>query len=209
MFSRNKDKSESLPMVQAAPQPQPTSSKRQGPRSAPSIISTDLIMNGTLVSTGDIQIDGKIEGDIRTTSLTVGDKAFIHGEIVADEVIVRGKVMGTIRARRVQLASTCHVEGTILHEALAVEAGAFFEGHCRHSADPLNEQAPVFETRSKPSVISSANGSGNGSMGAGPMVVKPAPQAANSSTPGPVSFQAVQQGPKPMAAPQPAPIAKV
>lgn len=197
-------------MVQAAPQPQPISTKRQGPRSAPSIISTDLIMNGTLVSTGDIQIDGKIEGDIRTTSLTVGDKAFIHGEIVADEVIVRGKVMGTIRARRVQLASTCHVEGTILHEALAVEAGAFFEGHCRHSADPLNEQAPAMETtRAKPAVISSANGS----MGAGPMVVKPAPQAANTSMP-PVALQSVQQGPKPMAAPataapQVAPVAKV
>lgn len=197
-------------MVQAAPQPQPTSTKRQGPRSAPSIISTDLIMNGTLVSTGDIQIDGKIEGDIRTTSLTVGDKAFIHGEIVADEVIVRGKVMGTIRARRVQLASTCHVEGTILHEALAVEAGAFFEGHCRHSADPLNEQAPAMETRPKPAVLASANGMGNGSMGAGPMVVKPAPQAANTSMP-PVALQSVQQGPKPMAAPGPqvAPVAKV
>jgi cytoskeletal protein CcmA (bactofilin family) len=137
-------------------------------------------MNGTLVSTGDIQIDGKIEGDIRTTSLTVGDKAFIHGEIVADEVIVRGKVMGTIRARRVQLASTCHVEGNILHEALAVEAGAFFEGHCRHSADPLNEQAPAMDVRSKPAMLA-ASGGANSNAANGPVIVKPAPapQAAN------------------------------
>jgi cytoskeletal protein CcmA (bactofilin family) len=181
MFSRSKDKSEATPLIPAAPQPAPSSSKRSGgPRAAPSIISTDLIMNGTLVSTGDIQIDGKIEGDIRTTSLTVGDKAFVHGEICADEVIVRGKVMGTIRARRVQLASTCHVEGNILHEALAVEAGAFFEGHCRHSADPLNEQAPATDVRSKPAMMASSVGATNGAMGAGPVIVKPAPQAANS-----------------------------
>jgi cytoskeletal protein CcmA (bactofilin family) len=143
-------------------------------------------MNGTLVSTGDIQIDGKIEGDIRTTSLTVGDKAFIHGEIVADEVIVRGKVMGTIRARRVQLASTCHVEGNILHEALAVEAGAFFEGHCRHSADPLNEQAPAMDVRSKPAMLAASGGSSNGAMGSGPVIVKPTPQAANAAGAAPV-----------------------
>jgi cytoskeletal protein CcmA (bactofilin family) len=174
----------------AAPQPSPPSSKRSsGPRAAPSIISTDLIMNGTLVSTGDIQIDGKIEGDIRTTSLTVGDKAFIHGEIVADEVIVRGKVMGTIRARRVQLASTCHVEGNILHEALAVEAGAFFEGHCRHSADPLNEQAPAMDVRSKPAMLAASGGANNNAMnGSGPVIVKPAPtpQAANAGGSAPV-----------------------
>src|SRR5690606_29041280 len=43
------------------------------------------------------------------------------------------------RGRRVQLSSTCHVEGDILHEALAVETGAFFEGNCRHSDDPISQ----------------------------------------------------------------------
>jgi len=40
----------------------------------------------------------------------------------------------------VLLAATCHVEGNILHEAFAVEAGAFFEGNCRHSDNPLAEE---------------------------------------------------------------------
>ena len=40
------------------------------------------------------------------------------------------------------LASTCHVEGDILHEAFAVETGAFFEGNCRHADNPL-AQAPT------------------------------------------------------------------
>jgi cytoskeletal protein CcmA (bactofilin family) len=39
----------------------------------------------------------------------------------------------------VLLASTCHVEGDILHEAFAVETGAFFEGNCRHADNPLAE----------------------------------------------------------------------
>src|ERR1700750_2822933 len=69
----------------------------------------------------------------------IGDKAEIHGEIFAEDVTVRGKVTGRIRARKVLLAATSHVEGDILHEAFAVESGAFFEGICRHSDNPLDD----------------------------------------------------------------------
>jgi len=142
MFTRgskgNSPTSGNLPL----PQPQ----KRVG-RSAPSIISDDLVVIGTLTSTGDIQIDGRVDGDIRSGSVTIGEKANFEGEIVAEEVTIRGRVQGVVRARKVQLSSTCHMEGTILHEVLAVEVGAFFEGSCRHSADPLSETAGKPEPR--------------------------------------------------------------
>src|ERR1700761_3740924 len=135
MFS-NKSK-DAVPAPQpmlAAPQPQP---KRARALSAPSIISADMVISGTLTSTGDIQIDGRIEGDVRSVGLVIGDKAEINGEVLAEDVTVRGKVTGRIRARKVLLAATSHVEGDILHEAFAVESGAFFEGNCRHSDNPL------------------------------------------------------------------------
>lgn len=142
MFTRgskgNGPTSGNLPL----PQPQ----KRVG-RSAPSIISDDLVVIGTLTSTGDIQIDGRVDGDIRSGSVTIGEKANFEGEIVAEECTIRGRVQGIVRARKVQLSSTCHMEGTILHEVLAVEVGAFFEGNCRHSADPLSETAGKPEPR--------------------------------------------------------------
>jgi cytoskeletal protein CcmA (bactofilin family) len=115
--------------------------KRAARSAAPSIISSDLVVSGTLTSTGDIQIDGRVEGDVRSAGLVIGDKAFIQGEILAEDVTVRGRIQGGIRARKVLLCSTSHVEGNILHEAFAVEAGAFFEGNCRHSDNPLSEEA--------------------------------------------------------------------
>ena len=96
-------------------------------------------MQGTLISAGELQIDGRVEGDIRAAAIVVGDNAVIMGDISAEELTVRGRVEGNIRARKVQLCATCHVEGTILHEALSIEAGAFFEGNCRHSDNPLAE----------------------------------------------------------------------
>jgi cytoskeletal protein CcmA (bactofilin family) len=137
MFSsKGKDKETAAAATPAAPVMQ------QGKRlvrtsAAPSIISADLVVTGTLVSTGDIQIDGRVEGDVRSAGLVIGEKAFIHGDIMAEEVTIRGRVQGGVRAHKVLLATTCHVEGNILHEAFAVESGAFFEGNCRHADNPL------------------------------------------------------------------------
>lgn len=148
MFSRSKDNGAAAkPSSSNASAPSVT--KRGGRAAAPSIFSTDLLVEGTLHSEGDIQIDGRIDGNIRSGSLTVGDKAVINGEIVANDVIVRGRVLGSIRARKVQLSSTAHVEGDILHNALAVESGAYFDGNCRHAEDPLTAEIPKSGQRVK------------------------------------------------------------
>lgn len=155
MFGKgSKGKSENLPV--------PQSQRRLG-KAAPSIISSDLVIVGTLTSTGDVHIDGRVDGDIRSGSTTLGEKASFEGDIVAEDVTIRGRVKGTIRARKVALSSTSHVEGTVLHEALAVEVGAFFEGNCHHSADPLADvvakpepQRPAFDPKRDLNVVSTA-----------------------------------------------------
>ena len=126
----------------AAPQAATSAAQQQQKRptrssSAPSIISADLVVTGTLTSSGDIQIDGRVDGNVNTSNLVIGEKALVQGDVAAEEVTVRGRVQGSIRARKVLLAATCHVEGDILHEAFSVETGAFFEGNCRHADNPL------------------------------------------------------------------------
>lgn len=103
--------------------------------SPPSIISADLKIVGDLNSKGEIQIDGAVDGDIRTKSLLVGETADIRGEIVADSVFVHGTINGLIKSRSVNLSKTAHVVGDILHEDLAIETGAFLEGHCKRMVE--------------------------------------------------------------------------
>src|SRR5437016_5580207 len=146
MFSKSKEPEAAMtpqppaPAAAAAPAPKRPPVKNGG---VPSIISGDLMIKGTLLSHRDVQIDGKVEGDIRSNALVIGEKAIILGDVFAEEAIVRGRVEGSIRARKVQLCATCHVEGNILHEALSVESGAFFEGNCRHTDNPLAEAPEV------------------------------------------------------------------
>lgn len=105
-------------------------------RATPSLISANLQIVGNLKSEGEIQIDGVVDGDVTARLLTVGDRATITGEVVADEVVVRGTVRGRIRSRKVQLAKTAHVVGDIWHELLAIDSGAYVEGLCKRTDKP-------------------------------------------------------------------------
>lgn len=99
--------------------------------SMPSIISTDLKIIGNVASEGDIQLDGSVGGDVRSRSLTIGAAANVKGEVIAESVEIKGTVTGRIKARSVSLAKTAKVVGDIEYETLAIEAGAWLEGHCK------------------------------------------------------------------------------
>jgi cytoskeletal protein CcmA (bactofilin family) len=155
MFSKSKEPEAAVPPPPVAAPAKRTS--RNG--GVPSIISAELTVRGTLVSAGDVTIDGKVDGDVRAASLVIGEKAVIVGDVFAEEAIVRGRVEGSIRARKVQLCATCHVEGNILHEAFSVESGAFFEGNCRHTDNPLAD-APELTIASEHKASSAAQTAG-------------------------------------------------
>ena len=151
--SDSKQQSGSLnetPAQQASVQ---SSSKRSGsmkPAGVPSIISADVVMRGNVNSSGEIQFDGSLEGDVKAGSLIIGEKASVKGEVICETVTVRGRVEGAIRAKSVSLAATAHIQGDILHSSLSVETGAHFEGNCRHSDDPLSDASAKDFRRSRP-----------------------------------------------------------
>lgn len=152
-----------------------------------SILSSDLTVTGSIVSEGEVQLDGKVNGDVRASSLTIGEEATVDGEVISENVVIRGKVKGSVRARQVQLASTARVEGDVIHASLAIESGAYFDGHCKRSTDPLSEKsskkgdAKIAET-TKPSASSAPPpSSGSGESKPAAKAVANDPFAAKSS----------------------------
>ena len=123
-----------------AAKPAGTDFKASAPKPKPpaSVLSSDLLITGNLKTTGDIQVEGQVEGDIRAHLLTVGEGATIKGEVVADDVVVNGRVVGKVRGLKVRLPSTARVEGDIIHKTIAIESGAHFEGSVQRQEDPLN-----------------------------------------------------------------------
>ncbi len=113
-----------------------------GGRAMPSIISRNLRIVGNLESDGDIQVDGVIEGDIKSQRLTISEQATVRGAIEADDVTIAGSVTGQIRAKTVSLLKDARVVADIVQERLSIEAGAFFEGNTRHLTkdEPLSRK---------------------------------------------------------------------
>lgn len=101
----------------------------------PTIIGADFRVKGDIACEGDIQLEGTVEGNVKSVRLTVGETGIINGDVNAEDVRVHGKVVGTIRAKTVELAGSAHVTGDILHERMSVENGAFLNGHCRRMSD--------------------------------------------------------------------------
>ena len=128
-----------MPAAAPGPTPMPPRSTmgRAGERASPSIIGPDLTIMGNLISSGEVQVDGEVQGDLHGTHVVIGEKARITGGIMAQEIVVRGHVMGSIRGNKVMLQASSHVEGDVHHQSLAIEQGAFFEGKSRRSQDPL------------------------------------------------------------------------
>ena len=123
-------------MFSKASKPGQPTSGGDGARSAlkssvPSIISADLRITGDLVCSGDVQVDGWVEGDIQSRNIVIGEGATVQGGLQAETVRVCGVVNGQIKADSVVLEKTARVTGDVLHKSLAMEQGASLEGMCK------------------------------------------------------------------------------
>jgi cytoskeletal protein CcmA (bactofilin family) len=129
-----------------------TEFRATAPKAKPpaSVLSSDLHISGNLKTTGDIQVEGTVEGDIRAHLLTVGETATIKGEVIADDVVINGRIVGRVRGLKVRLTSTARVEGDIIHKTIAIESGAHFEGSVQRQDDPLNAKSKTAQGAAAP-----------------------------------------------------------
>ncbi len=150
MFTKKPDKDNSIdagrlgiPPLKAgapiAPPQVPNGRAGMAPRTgAPSVIGADLTITGNLESKGEVQIDGDLQGDVHAQRIVIGERARITGSLIAEDIVVRGTVQGSIRGNSVTFQATSHVEGDVFHKSLAIEQGAYFEGKSRRSDDPMS-----------------------------------------------------------------------
>lgn len=125
MFGRSKTS-----QTAAAKTPTPTNSPTRASAKGivPSVISADMHVLGNIISEGFLDIDGKIEGNVKCRSATVRPNGLVRGDIQADVIHVYGRVEGQIKSRNVSLYASARVQGTIMHESLSIEDGAFVDG---------------------------------------------------------------------------------
>src|SRR6266480_2691604 len=82
---------------------------------AAACISQGIKIKGEVMGRQDLFVDGVVEGKLSLTTnscLTIGPNGSVKADVIAREVIVRGKIEGKVTGRdRVQLWSTGQVTG--------------------------------------------------------------------------------------------------
>jgi len=132
---------ENAPLAVPARDPAPTRESKTFSR-APSIISTAVTIIGQLESSADIQIDGKVEGDVMGRNVKIGEGAVINGSVFGEGVEVAGKIDGKIEAKNVVLIKGARMTGEIIYQSLQLDTDAFFEGACRPHYGKTAPSAP-------------------------------------------------------------------
>lgn len=108
-----------------------------------STIGEELTITGNVTSKGELHLNGRIQGDVHCVALVLGENAQLEGSVVAEQVMVRGRLIGSIRALTVTLEARSYVEGNVFHKSLSIEQGTHFEGESRPSEDPLSASPEV------------------------------------------------------------------
>jgi cytoskeletal protein CcmA (bactofilin family) len=118
--------------IPGAPVNAPAGNRPSGPTARTlACLGSTIVVKGEISSDEDLQIDGKVEGNIllRGHRLTVGRTAQLNSEITAREVIVYGNASGNLRVRdRVEIKKDGQVIGDITTTRISIEDGAYFKG---------------------------------------------------------------------------------
>ena len=103
---------------------------------ARNIIGKGTTLRGDLETFGNIRIEGKIIGNIKTKSkLIIGHSSHVEGNIIAQNADIEGHVIGNIEVSEIlTLKATAQINGDIATNKLIVESGATFNGGSKMGA---------------------------------------------------------------------------
>ncbi|MCC6350709.1 MAG: polymer-forming cytoskeletal protein [Candidatus Eisenbacteria bacterium] len=108
---------------------------KQQPEEAPranTVIGVGSSVRGTLMISGTLRIDGEFEGDVLSCErLEIGEHGVMRSDIEIKEAMIKGRVIGSIRALGVvELKTGAHMDGDVAAFSVVMEPGVHFTGRC-------------------------------------------------------------------------------
>ncbi|MBE6444154.1 MAG: polymer-forming cytoskeletal protein [Alphaproteobacteria bacterium] len=108
----------------------------------PSIVSENTKVKGDILSDGIIHVDGAVEGDISCDELIIGVKGSVSGSVTANSLQLYGALKGKALVDNLFIAKSAKLIGDAAHNTIAIEPGAYIDGHCIRQGGPIPAEAP-------------------------------------------------------------------
>ena len=103
--------------------------------SAPSLLGKEIKILGKISSTGALQLDGVLEGEIKASKLVIEKSAKVVGSVTSEDLVIKGRIIGPVFGKKVRFGASARVEGDTFHETIAIEDGAYYEGSIRRHSN--------------------------------------------------------------------------
>jgi len=117
-----------------------------------SIVGPGMRIIGDCETTGTVRVEGAVEGSIRAgKAVVVGKDGNVQGDISTQDAVISGTVHGTLVVEsRLELQSTCRIEGEVHATRIQLEEGAVLNGRLNMGGKaPTSPKLPV-SASSKP-----------------------------------------------------------
>ncbi len=95
----------------------------------PSIISEGSEFKGNIKTSGEIQIDGVLNGNVRAKQIVVGVNGNVRGNVTSNFLRICGKIEGEIRAETLEIVSSATVKGNVFKKTISIESGSKVTGN--------------------------------------------------------------------------------
>ncbi len=125
--------------------------ERESGDAAISLIAPGMSIVGDCETDGTVRVEGRIEGTIRAgKSVVVGRSGEVIGDIITQDAVVSGRVSGNITAEsRLELQSTCDIQGELRTRRVQLDEGARFNGQV-HMEEAAGSGTHVVKPAEKP-----------------------------------------------------------
>jgi cytoskeletal protein CcmA (bactofilin family) len=101
-----------------------------------SVVGANIVITGNIepvagAAAVDLQIEGRVHGDVRCATLVLGETGSIKGSVYSDRARLAGTIEGAIDTKDLAIEATARVSGDIAYERLRVANGAIVEGQMK------------------------------------------------------------------------------
>jgi cytoskeletal protein CcmA (bactofilin family) len=108
--------------------PSPLGKKKSQSNGEPSVLSAGAVFKGILSSPGPVHAQGKLEGELTSPHVTLGDSGQMSGKLTCRNLVIDGKFNGELECDEAVAGATSVMEGVLICKSLQAAPGAQISG---------------------------------------------------------------------------------
>jgi cytoskeletal protein CcmA (bactofilin family) len=119
--------------------------KTPAPKTIGTLVGSGTLVEGNLLYSGGLRIDGTVKGDVRCASndacmVVISEMGHVEGEVHAAHLVVSGRVTGPVHVTELlELQPKARVAGDVHYRSIEIHQGAVVEGRLIYQSERANK----------------------------------------------------------------------